>query len=102
MIEVVEHAPSVSLPDSRVFRTVYICVGQRSSDQSHQQALPDADSQELDVCDVSGSQGNIDTTLTPPGTQYSATPGKAEQRNLPRSAGFAAPGKPLQRLMDHS
>jgi hypothetical protein len=55
MIEVVEHAPSVSLPDSRVFLTLYIYVGHRSSDQSHQQALPDADSQELDGYDVSGS-----------------------------------------------
>jgi hypothetical protein len=102
MIEVVEHAPSVSLLDSRVFRTVYICVGQRSSDQSHQQALPDADSQELDVCDVSGSQGNIDTTLTPPGTQNGATESNVEKENPSRNAGFATRGNPQQRLMDHS
>jgi hypothetical protein len=43
-----------------------------------------------------------DTTLTPPGTQYRATLGKAEQRKLPRNAGFASLCMPLQRMMDHS
>ena len=44
----------------------------------------------------------IDTTLTPPRTQYGATLGKAEQRNGPRYAGFATSCKPLKRLSDHS
>jgi hypothetical protein len=85
-----------------VFRTVYICTGRRSSDQSHQQALPEADSQELDVWDVSGSQGNFHTTLTPPGAQYGATLGNSEKENPSRNAGFAISCIPLQRLMDHS
>jgi hypothetical protein len=40
--------------------------------------------------------------LTPPGTQYRATQGKSQKRNRLRSAGFAIPCTPLQRMTDHS
>jgi hypothetical protein len=49
-----------------------------------------------------GNESGIDTTLTPPGTQYGATQGKAEKRKQPIYAGFASPCKPLQRMNYHS
>jgi hypothetical protein len=47
-------------------------------------------------------EGAIDTTLTPPGTQYGAPLGKAEKRKRLRYAVCANPCKPLQRMNYHS
>jgi hypothetical protein len=51
---------------------------------------------------IRGLSKCVDTTLTPPGTQYRATRGNPEQRKRPEYAGFADPCMPLQRLTDHS
>src|SRR5215218_4756565 len=58
---------------------------------------------ELAVGDsVARMQGLIDTTLTPPGTQYGAMQGKAGKRKRLRYGGIASRGNPLQRLHYHS
>ena len=49
-----------------------------------------------------GGEGDIDTTLTPLETQYSATQGKPEKKKPSRHAAFANLCTPLQRLTAHS
>jgi hypothetical protein len=67
------------------------------------QSLPDFGSQDLEVDDdFVWIRGEIDTTLIPPGAQYGATLGRAEQRNLPRNGDFANSCNPVQRVTDHS